>query len=263
MKVCSKCGEEKSLAEFEIRSDTKKPRGQCKVCRAIYMKEYEKKNAKRVSSRKKKFRKENAEHVRAKEKEQRTKHKNRIIDYNKKYNEKNKERQAEYRKEYNRKNKEKIAEKRKAEYPKRRDERLKQQRLYYKLNNDKIRTHRRRRHAERMKSDILYRLKHLIRARLSCAISNNSKSGKTLDLLGCSIDRLKEYLELQFNTRMSWDNHGLYGWHIDHIKPLDSFDLTKKSELIKACHYTNLQPLWAKDNLIKGSKISKEFNNAD
>jgi len=54
---------------------------------------------------------------------------------------------------------------------------------------------------------------------------------------------------------MTWDNWTLDGWHIDHIKPLASFDLTDRKQLLEACHYTNLQPLWAKDNLTKNDKI--------
>ncbi len=59
------------------------------------------------------------------------------------------------------------------------------------------------------------------------------------------------------NTKdtMTWDNYGLYGWHIDHIKPLASFDLTDREQFLEACHYTNLQPLWAEENLSKGNKI--------
>ena len=73
-----------------------------------------------------------------------------------------------------------------------------------------------------------------------------------MKLIGCSIESLKNYLEKQFKKDMTWHNHGLYGWHIDHIRPCISFDLIKKSEQKKCFHYTNLQPLWAKENLSKG-----------
>ena len=92
----------------------------------------------------------------------------------------------------------------------------------------------------------------LLRARMSTAIRYKLKTGSAVSDLGCSIDFLKEYLKKQFKDGMSWENHGQ--WHIDHIKPLASFDLTDREQLIKACNYTNLQPLWAEDNFKKGSK---------
>jgi hypothetical protein len=76
---------------------------------------------------------------------------------------------------------------------------------------------------------------------------------KTTEFLGCNVLELKNHLEFQFKEGMSWNNHGLFGWHIDHIKPLSSAKTEK--ELYILCHYTNLQPLWAKDNLSKGNKI--------
>lgn len=104
------------------------------------------------------------------------------------------------------------------------------------------------------KEDINFRLAGNLRSRMALAVRYNWKSGSTVDDLGCSIEELKKYLESQFDEEMSWDNYGLDGWHIDHIKPLTSFDLTNEEQFKEACHYTNLQPLWAKDNLSKGSK---------
>ena len=76
-----------------------------------------------------------------------------------------------------------------------------------------------------------------------------------LELLGADVDFVKKYLQNKFLKGMTWDNWSRDGWHIDHIIPLSSFDLTKIEEQKKAFHYTNLQPLWAVDNLKKGDKI--------
>jgi hypothetical protein len=80
------------------------------------------------------------------------------------------------------------------------------------------------------------------------------KSGNAESLVGCSYKELKIHLESEFLPSMSWDNWALDGWHIDHIKPLALFDLTDPHQQRLAFHYTNMRPLWAKDNLSKGSK---------
>lgn len=90
-----------------------------------------------------------------------------------------------------------------------------------------------------------------LRSRLGSAIANNIKTGKTLELLGCSIVQLKDHLESKFQEGMSWDNYGRKGWHIDHIRPCASFDLGDPGQQKKCFHYTNLQPLWARDNIAK------------
>lgn len=90
------------------------------------------------------------------------------------------------------------------------------------------------------------------RVRLAVISQKTWKRGKTIELLGCSIEQLKKHLSLNFKEGMSWDNYG--HWHIDHIRPLSSFDLSIEEEQKKAFHYSNLQPLWASENLKKGKK---------
>jgi hypothetical protein len=122
---------------------------------------------------------------------------------------------------------------------------------YRQVNKDKIKVYKN----NKLKTDIQHKLSHNLRSRLCCAINNNQKAGSAVRDLGCTIDELKSYLESKFLTGMSWDNWTTDGWHIDHIKPLASFDLTDRKQFLEACHYTNLQPLWATDNLTKSDKI--------
>ena len=110
---------------------------------------------------------------------------------------------------------------------------------------------RRIRIAKKVKDDPNFALSRALRRRLYMALRNNAKSGSAVSDLGCSIDFLRQYLEGQFEDGMSWGNHG--EWHIDHIEPLASFDLTDANQIKEACHYTNLQPLWAEENLMKGA----------
>ena len=113
------------------------------------------------------------------------------------------------------------------------------------------RNRKNKREYNRRRSDINYRISCNLRKRLYNAVKRNTKSGSAVNDLGCSIEFLKVYLENMFTEGMSWDNYGK--WHIDHIYPLSKVDLTKRDELLKVCHYTNLQPLWAKDNIKKGN----------
>ena len=109
--------------------------------------------------------------------------------------------------------------------------------------------------ADRAGNDIDFKLRGVLRARVRAAITRSSgaKSRKTMGLIGCSVPQLRKHLEAQFTEGMTWDNHG--EWHIDHIKPCASFDLTDAEQQRECFNYTNLQPLWAKDNLSKGAKI--------
>lgn len=109
---------------------------------------------------------------------------------------------------------------------------------------------------DRMKldTDPTYKLIHNMRGRLRSALKGyGDKYETTMKLVGCTSIKLRGYIESKFTEGMTWENYGT--WHIDHIQPCCSFDLTKEEEQKICFHYSNLQPLWAKDNLQKGSKI--------
>ena len=107
----------------------------------------------------------------------------------------------------------------------------------------------------KLKTDINWILKKRLRGRLWQALKGKNKSKRTMELLGVPhMDFLKTWLECKFKEGMTWENRRL--WHIDHILPCSSFDLTKAEEQAKCFHYTNLQPLWASENLSKGNRIS-------
>lgn len=89
------------------------------------------------------------------------------------------------------------------------------------------------------------------------AIKGKGKSRPTLEYLGMPVPEFQEYIAAMFQEGMSWDNHGHSTWHLDHIIPLASFDFAgvdSEEQLSKAFHYSNYQPLWAKDNMQKGAK---------
>lgn len=93
-----------------------------------------------------------------------------------------------------------------------------------------------------------------LRARLNKAVQKNYKSGSAVRDLGCSVEDFKAHIESKWTQGMSWDNYGRSGWHFDHVVPLCRFNLQDPIELKKACHYTNIQPMWASDNLAKRKK---------
>jgi hypothetical protein len=117
------------------------------------------------------------------------------------------------------------------------------------------------RRTNREKIDISFKLANCLRSRLTHAIVSGQKAGSAVRDLGCSIEELKKYLESKFQPGMTWDNYSHKGWHIDHIEPLCSFDLTNREQLLKACHYSNLTPLWAKDNHYKIKEDLKKSRN--
>ena len=107
----------------------------------------------------------------------------------------------------------------------------------------------------RLKNELNYRLKNELRSRIWNVLKNNKKCKKTMELIGCSFEYFTNYIECQFDDEMSWYNWGMKGWHLDHILPCASFDLAKEEEQLKCFNYSNIQPLWGKINMSKGSKI--------
>lgn len=161
-------------------------------------------------------------------------------------------------------NKEKLASKRIAN----KKEINAKQRLFYSKNREMLLTEKRElshlykeRKAAYDKSyetrkrntDPLFKLKKNLRNRLYDALRGNFKTGSAVRDLGCSIPEFKNFIEAKFQPEMTWDNYG--DWHLDHVKPLASFDITQRGEFLKAFHFSNYQPLWAIDNLRKADKI--------
>lgn len=111
----------------------------------------------------------------------------------------------------------------------------------------------------RKKIDINFKIKKNLRSRVWYAVESKGKSAHTFELLGCSLDFFKQYIEEQFETGMTWKNHGKF-WHIDHIIPCFYFDLTIEENQYICFNYRNLQPLWKKDNLKKNNSVPEFVN---
>lgn len=218
-KTCPKCKTVKKLEEFhncKRNSDGKQT--YCVKCRRIICYDYVKKRC-------------------AVDEE----YKNRLAENNKRSREKNKEKNKEknrvYQEKYWIKNKDKLNE---------------YARKWRRNNRDKLRKYRREKMRERRKN-VDFKILCNLRCRISNALrakSIYSKSCQTLDLLGCEMIEFLQFLEKQFKNGMTWSNHGKV-WHIDHIVPCSSFDLTRLEEQKKCFHYTNMQPLWATTKIAK------------
>jgi hypothetical protein len=248
VKKCNKCKQDKAAEDFC------KGRPECKECRKEYKKAYYEQNREKIKERKKAYRKQNAEKIKERMKAYYEQNAEKIKKYGKAWREQNAEKIKERHKAYREQNREKIKERKKA-YRKQNAEKIKD---YCKQNRDKIRIYIR----NKRKTDLNFRLSDNLRKRVRKVLNGKSKSKKTMDLIGCSVDFLKKHLENQFQPGMSWNNYGNPNgdhsecWHIDHILPCASFDLSDPKQQQKCFHYSNLQPLWAEDNMSKGAKIN-------
>jgi hypothetical protein len=190
------------------------------------------------------------------------KNKNKIKEIKDKYVSKNKTKVLEskkewfnknpnYKKEYYLNKKDFYLEKKKEYYKNNREKIIEKNKKYIKDNKELIN----KQNTIKYQNNPLVKIKVSLRNRLRIFINTKSfsKKNKTFDIVGCTPEVLKEHIEKQFVEGMSWNNYGFYGWHIDHIIPL--YYAKTEEDMYKLCHYTNLQPLWAKDNWRKNKRL--------
>lgn len=275
MKTCTLCNTEKPLTEFSKRKDRKDGlHFWCKSCLKVKKAESYQKNRDKALAKMAEYRAANPEKVAAAKKAAYAKkpeqyraraakrysedpgpYKNRAgVRYSTR-----KEEVLSRAKAYREKNRERIRVRAAVYREKNRTEISARTIQRQKDNRDAYNAYQLSYRLTRYKSDPLYALQMTCRRRILCAMQKGGykKSTKTEVLLGCSFEEFKAYLEGLFSPGMTWENRGKFGWHIDHIYPLSS--AKDAAELEKLCHYTNMQPLWAKDNHSKGAKMPYEW----
>lgn len=175
----------------------------------------------------KEWRLKNLDHVREKALEHYHQNKERHKETNVLWKERNPEYMSDYNRKYRKDNRKKLNE---------------SNNIYFK---------------NRRKIDFNFRFALQMRGRIRQALKaqRSYKTNTTFKLIGCNLAELKNYLESLFTEGMAWNNYGYYGWHVDHLIPCASFDLTDPEQQRICFHYSNLQPLWAKDNQRKGAKV--------
>jgi len=218
-KRCTRCGQDKEVACFG--SNTRSKDGYqvwCRVCRAEY-------------------RHDNADKVR---------------EQYRRWYVSNKDRVAVSSRAYREANRDSIRAQKKGYYEANRDHALDRMRAYRTKNRSRLREYE----TSQRHGDTQVRLAVNLRNRINRAINSRWKNGSAVRDLGCSIADLVRHLEGQFTAGMSWGNWGRDGWHIDHVKPLASFDLTDRGQFMEACNWRNLRPIWGQENLAKGARCA-------
>lgn len=165
------------------------------------------------------------------------------------------ERRRAYNREYRIKNRHKLAA-----YLKKNAERIRGRlraatKRYRLRHRAKVLATQRAWHKRTYRANPQHRLKMLVNTAAKRMVRSGwTKRHRCAEMIGCTWEQLRTHLESQFKSGMTWDNQGQFGWHIDHIRPLSSFDLTQPGQMAAAMHYTNLQPLWWRENIVKGGK---------
>lgn len=252
-KICTGCKLEKELSDF----------GKCKSfkdgyqyrCKSCFNKSYKEnreeilnklKENPEVLVKKKKYREENQEKIKSYSKKWREENSEHIKNYSKEYKSKNSESIKEYQSKYMEgyysvyyeENKEKISEK---------------HRKYRNENREKYNETQRKILKNRRDNDPLYKLRKNLSSLISHSIKRNgyTKKSKAFEILGCDFESFRIFIESKFVEGMNWNNYG--EWHLDHIFPVSL--ALDEAHMIELNHYTNFQPLWARDNISKSNKI--------
>lgn len=110
---------------------------------------------------------------------------------------------------------------------------------------------------KKLATDPKYKMGVTLRRRVLRAVKRKTSRPRTIEMLGCTIVEFMKHIESLWKPGMTWANHGYRGWHIDHVKPCSSFDLTSEREIRKCFHYSNMQPLWMAENFRKGDKYGQ------
>ena len=261
MRVCNICEIEKNITEYNLTKEGKYKYKCCKSCYSIKRKNNSKKyhleNKEKLNEKSRNYYQENKEILCDKYKLYFLENKNRIKECNKEWREENKDTLKEKSLKYREENKDVLKESKRLYYQNLSDdkkEKLKEQkRLNYNKNIEKNRIKKNKYVKDKINNDPLFKLCFNIRTLIRNSIKNQytKKSKKTQEILGCSFEEFKIYLESKFDENMNWDNQGSY-WHMDHIKPISLANT--KEEVYELNHYTNFQPLYWVDNLSKGNK---------
>jgi len=264
-KICIICHKRKNFYDFyKNRSQKDGFHQSCKVC----MNKYFNKHKKRKAEYDKIYKIKNSTKIKERNHLKYLEEKEWFSIKHKVYRLQNKAKIKKRSKEYIKNNKEKIRKKRKMNYQKDRLNILQKQKIYNLSRKDKLKEYKKKYYLKnkkkllrkalkysnnRYKNDIDFKLKTGLRHRLFLLLKRNkiNKNESALKLLGCSFDFFKTHMESLFQKNMTWDNYGKSGWVIDHIRPCCSFDLSKVEEQKKCFHWSNLQPLWNKDNDLK------------
>ena len=239
MKTCKRCLMEKNITEFGNNKNEKDGKSiYCSNCELIRGREYREKNKDKVNQSAKKWREDNPEKYKETI--------NRYIEKNPHMS--SKERSKRYRldDDYRKKN----SEKRKEYYQNNIEKEREKRKLYYYSNRDIERKKNDDWREKKLKTDGFFRMKRRLRERIRDYMKGGTIGKKTKEIVGLDYEEFRDYISNKFLDGMTWDNYG--EWHLDHIIPLceaKNFD-----ELLKLNYYTNLQPLWAEDNLKKNRK---------